>query len=51
MLLLLCSPEFDLMLLVGVKEGLWIAISDQFTFSCFNGLLLMFRCGADVGSA
>ena len=32
---------FDLTLLVGVKEGLWIAISDQFIFSCFNGLLLM----------
>ena len=37
-------PMFDLTLLVGVKEGLWIAISDQFIFSCFNGLLLMFRC-------
>ena len=24
-------PMFDLTLLVGVKEGLWIAISDQFT--------------------
>ena len=31
---------FDLTLLVGVKEGLWIAISDQFIFSCFNSKVL-----------